>query len=179
MNDRYYINLDGADQGPFTLKQLQGLWNAGRIHSETPYWKDGFQSQLKLEDIIERLEPKKSNSGNGTGGVPLPTHKPYRRPILSTLYYFCAIVCLVVGLGTAFMMTRNSTIEQLGMGYAPVGMGVSAIVTALIFFGLGQVVEYFARTAYYAEQLAGTVPICTLDLKEGIRHTLRSVMSSE
>jgi hypothetical protein len=65
----YYLLLDGAQTGPFTLAQLIGMWQARRITPLTLYWEEGNADWLPLHNIVPLLEmPARS-----AAVVPAPT----------------------------------------------------------------------------------------------------------
>jgi membrane protein YdbS with pleckstrin-like domain len=52
----YYLLLDGAQSGPFTLAQLIEMWQARRITAVTLYWEEGNADWLPLHNIAPLLE---------------------------------------------------------------------------------------------------------------------------
>jgi hypothetical protein len=60
----YYLWINEAQAGPYTLQQLQSMWNAGQITALTPYWQEGKPEWLTLNDLLAELEP-------GTPAAPL------------------------------------------------------------------------------------------------------------
>jgi membrane protein YdbS with pleckstrin-like domain len=53
----YYLWINEAQTGPYTMHQLQEMWNAGQITAMTPYWQEGQSDWLLLNTIIAQLEP--------------------------------------------------------------------------------------------------------------------------
>ena len=88
----YYLWLNEAQAGPYTLQQIQSMRNAGQITPETPYWQEGDAEWKSLSNILSEIEPKKKaesvlartavirpfeqtivrKSGNLTGASPAP-----------------------------------------------------------------------------------------------------------
>ena len=54
----YYLNEDGKDSGPFTLGQLQSMWQIGKITAATSYFSEGMNEWRQLADMIPALESK-------------------------------------------------------------------------------------------------------------------------
>lgn len=55
----HYIQAAGEQTGPFTLSQLQSMWQSGSLTRETLHWMDGYTEWMPLEYILEDLEPRK------------------------------------------------------------------------------------------------------------------------
>ena len=55
----YYLWLEGAQAGPFTLQQVQAMWNAGQITALTLYWQEGSPEWLPLNNILSIVEPSR------------------------------------------------------------------------------------------------------------------------
>ena len=54
----HYILTGDERKGPFTIGQLQAMWNSGQVTSETQHWMDGYSEWLPLDFIREDLEQK-------------------------------------------------------------------------------------------------------------------------
>jgi membrane protein YdbS with pleckstrin-like domain len=52
----YYLLLDGAQAGPFTLAQLIEMWQARRVTPVTLYWEEGNPDWLPLHNIAALME---------------------------------------------------------------------------------------------------------------------------
>jgi hypothetical protein len=52
----YYLLLEGASSGPFTLSQLIELWQAHRVDALTLYWEEGNADWLPLHNIAPLLQ---------------------------------------------------------------------------------------------------------------------------
>lgn len=52
----YYLWLNEAQAGPYTLQQVQSMWNAGQITALTLYWQKGNAEWQPLGDIISKIE---------------------------------------------------------------------------------------------------------------------------
>jgi hypothetical protein len=53
----YYLWLNGAQAGPYTLQQVQSMWSAGQITALTLYWQEGKADWKPLGEIISEIEP--------------------------------------------------------------------------------------------------------------------------
>jgi membrane protein YdbS with pleckstrin-like domain len=53
----YYLWLNEAQAGPYTLLQVQSLWNEGQITALTLYWQEGNADWAPLSDIQSIIEP--------------------------------------------------------------------------------------------------------------------------
>lgn len=62
----YYLLLDQAQSGPFTLAQLIEMWQAHRIDALTLYWEEGNADWLPLHNIAPLLQVP----GQAAGPVP-------------------------------------------------------------------------------------------------------------
>lgn len=56
---KHHLMLDGQNKGPYTIGQLQNMWNSGAVTSETQHWMDGYTEWLPLDFIREDLEASK------------------------------------------------------------------------------------------------------------------------
>jgi hypothetical protein len=70
----YYLWLEEKQAGPYTLQQVQALWNAGHITALTLYWQEGRADWQPLGDIISEIEPSQ---------VPAPTMETVPIPQLA------------------------------------------------------------------------------------------------
>lgn len=53
----HYLLIDNERKGPFAMSQLQSMWHAGTITSETLHYMDGYTDWCPLEYIREDLDP--------------------------------------------------------------------------------------------------------------------------
>jgi TM2 domain-containing membrane protein YozV len=53
----HYVMFEGERKGPYTIGQLQSMWNNGTITSETQHWMDGYNEWMPLDYIRDELEP--------------------------------------------------------------------------------------------------------------------------
>jgi membrane protein YdbS with pleckstrin-like domain len=73
----YYLLLDGAQTGPFTLAQLIEMWRAQRITPLTLYWEEGNADWLPLHNIAPLLEmPERSAIAASPPTLPRPSPQP-------------------------------------------------------------------------------------------------------
>jgi membrane protein YdbS with pleckstrin-like domain len=72
----YYLLLDGAQTGPFTLAQLIELWRAKRITPLTLYWEEGNADWLPLHNIAPLLEVPDRAAAGAPPTLPKPSTQP-------------------------------------------------------------------------------------------------------
>jgi membrane protein YdbS with pleckstrin-like domain len=73
----YYLLLDGAQTGPFTLAQLIEMWRARRITPITLYWEEGNADWLPLHNIVPLLEmPERAAAAGSPPTLPKPSTQP-------------------------------------------------------------------------------------------------------
>jgi len=53
----YYLWLNDAQAGPYTLHQVQSLWNEGQITALTLFWQEGNADWQPLSTIQSTIEP--------------------------------------------------------------------------------------------------------------------------
>jgi len=56
----YYLWLNEAQAGPYTLQQVQSMWNGGQITALTLFWQEGKAEWEPLGNILSEIEPKKA-----------------------------------------------------------------------------------------------------------------------
>jgi len=67
----YYLWLNEAQAGPYTLQQVQSLWNEGQITALTLFWQEGNPDWQPLSTIQSVIEPpKRDTSQDKTAIVP-------------------------------------------------------------------------------------------------------------
>lgn len=75
MTDGYYLHINGAQEGPFTLKQLQDRWRMRRgINRDTLFFQEGMGEWIPLSTIEDELAPPRSTA------VQTYTHSPASVP---------------------------------------------------------------------------------------------------
>jgi TM2 domain-containing membrane protein YozV len=52
----YFIDQNGETKGPYTIRQLQSMWNAGGITGRTMYCQEEDSEWRALSTIVEQLE---------------------------------------------------------------------------------------------------------------------------
>jgi predicted Zn finger-like uncharacterized protein len=50
---KWHLVLDGAQKGPFTLKEIKNLYSEGKINFDTYAWRSGFSNWMYIKDIQE------------------------------------------------------------------------------------------------------------------------------
>jgi TM2 domain-containing membrane protein YozV len=71
----YYILQDDKQTGPYTVKQLRSMWNAGQLTAETFYWREGMSEWTPLRGVIDKLEHPLPQPMSQTGPVIVTTRK--------------------------------------------------------------------------------------------------------
>lgn len=120
MNVKHYLLLDNISQGPYTLNQLRGMWQAGQVTSETLHHMDGYAEWHPLEIILEDLEPPALASAYRSAGPPRPVILAKSRGVYVLLglfvlglfgahnfyagRYFSGVLQLVITLLTAWLV---------------------------------------------------------------------------
>jgi len=72
----YYLLLDGAQTGPFTLAQLIEMWRAKQITPLTLYWEEGNADWLPLHNIAPLLEVPDRAAAASPPTLPRPSTTP-------------------------------------------------------------------------------------------------------
>ena len=47
-----YLLKDNQQRGPFTLDQVEKMWNAGSLTAVVPYWHEGMSDWRQLEELF-------------------------------------------------------------------------------------------------------------------------------
>ena len=59
MNEQYYINVNGEQQGPFTYEKVQALLCIGEIPEDALLWKEGMETWIPVSQYkAEQEQPK-------------------------------------------------------------------------------------------------------------------------
>jgi len=66
----HFLFLEGEQKGPYTISQLQAMWRAGAITSETQHFMDGYSEWMPLEIIVPDLEPPEPVRGMQAAAMP-------------------------------------------------------------------------------------------------------------
>jgi membrane protein YdbS with pleckstrin-like domain len=66
----YYLWLNDAQAGPFTLHQVQSMWNDGQITGLTLFWQEGNEDWVPLNTIQSTIEPVRPADLEKTAIVP-------------------------------------------------------------------------------------------------------------
>lgn len=68
----HFLFLDGQQKGPFSMSQLQSMYQSGAITRETPHFMDGYTEWMPLEIIVPDLEPAPQPQRSYAAGPPRP-----------------------------------------------------------------------------------------------------------
>jgi TM2 domain-containing membrane protein YozV len=68
----HFLFLDGQQKGPFSMSQLQSMYQTGAITRETPHFMDGYTEWMPLEIIVPDLEPVPQPLRSYAAGPPRP-----------------------------------------------------------------------------------------------------------
>jgi membrane protein YdbS with pleckstrin-like domain len=66
----YYLWLNNAQAGPYTLLQVQSLWKEGQITALTLFWQEGNADWQPLSTIQSTIEPVRDVSQDKTAVMP-------------------------------------------------------------------------------------------------------------
>lgn len=55
-SSQVFVSIGGADQGPYTMKQLRKMWDSGAITANALYWIEGMEEWKELAPIVETQE---------------------------------------------------------------------------------------------------------------------------
>ena len=66
----YYLWLNDAQAGPYTLLQVQSLWREGQITALTLFWQEGNADWQPLSTILSTIEPARDISQDKTVVMP-------------------------------------------------------------------------------------------------------------
>jgi len=72
----YYLWLNEAQAGPFTIGQVQNMWNQGSLTALNLYWQEGMAEWRPLGEIIAKIEPRPKTQQLAQGVpeiAPMPT----------------------------------------------------------------------------------------------------------
>ena len=77
----YYLHVNGAQTGPYTLKQLRAMWADGSATGETFFWHEGAADWAPLQTMAAQLQAAKLPSAIESSIQPAePRQYPPRRP---------------------------------------------------------------------------------------------------
>ena len=118
----YYLLLDGAQSGPYSLGQLIEMWQAHRVDALTLYWEQGNADWLPLHNIAPLLQvPEPAAVPPPTPGSPVFAPAADEQVVWSgrpTLWFwtgelFWGVLLSVVLIGIPFLIhvfwARNTT----------------------------------------------------------------------
>lgn len=57
--ESYYLHLGGAQQGPYTIRQIDHLVNSGLISAETLYWCEGLDQWQPVTTLVTLRKKRK------------------------------------------------------------------------------------------------------------------------
>jgi TM2 domain-containing membrane protein YozV len=128
----YYLWLNDAQAGPYTINQLRGMWQAGQITAQTLYFTEGMTDWAALAAIAAMLEESKSTAPAVTVNNTDSTAKlimfeaQKKSPALA-----CVLNFFFPGIG--YMYCGKVVLGLI------VFLLINAVVTLLAFFTLGLV----------------------------------------
>lgn len=67
---KYFVMLGGERKGAYTLGQMQAMWNAGTLTSETLFWQEGLSSWEPVSAIQSDIEAAPQPSPIVASGQP-------------------------------------------------------------------------------------------------------------
>ena len=51
----YLVRLQGVERGPYTLSQLQSMWQSGVLTADAQYWQGGVDHWMPITSIMSSL----------------------------------------------------------------------------------------------------------------------------
>ena len=54
----FYLNLQGEQRGPYTIKHIDHLLNSGLISRDVLFWREGLEQWLPVTDLVVLRKPK-------------------------------------------------------------------------------------------------------------------------
>jgi membrane protein YdbS with pleckstrin-like domain len=119
----YYLLLDGAQAGPYSLGQIIEMWRARRVDALTLYWEEGNADWLPLHNIAPLLQVPESAAIRpplpaSSGGAPAAADEQVVWSGRPTLWFwtgelFWGALLSIVLIGIPFLIhvfwARNTT----------------------------------------------------------------------
>lgn len=113
------------------------------------------QAPFELQPV--KIEEKKKQADKKAVAKKILTAKPnansdYKMPILSSIFKVIGYLCIVffcIALVMTFMQDHSGPYSQ-----SPVVLMITFAIYALFNFGVAQIIEYFAKTAHFAEKIS-------------------------
>jgi len=106
--DIFYILVDQATKGPYTLNQIKTMWSAGSVTVQTMFLQENTSEWMPLRSILHKLEPPPIVASDSVNNPPvLQTPKGKVQTIESTgkgwkaLQVF-SVLLIIVGFFTLF-----------------------------------------------------------------------------
>jgi hypothetical protein len=59
-HEAFYVNVQGEQKGPYTLRHLDHLLNSGLIPVDTTYWTEGMENWQPLTDLVQLRDHPRS-----------------------------------------------------------------------------------------------------------------------
>jgi uncharacterized RDD family membrane protein YckC len=116
----YYLMLNGAQAGPFSLEQLKSLWTEGQANAQTLFWQEGMPEWKPLQSIQHLIADGGESSGTRViGGF-------WRR---LAAYALDSFILLVVGFVLSLFLRH--VFMQMGAWGLLIGL-----TSAGLYFGL-------------------------------------------
>lgn len=57
--ERYFLHVDGAQRGPYTVRQIGHMVNSGIVHSGAMFWCEGLEQWQPVTQLIEPKQARK------------------------------------------------------------------------------------------------------------------------
>jgi len=84
----YHITVQGEQKGPYSLSQLQSMWESGTITSDSLYWNTESEEWKPIKELVEAPPPvleEQPESGDEdwhVSNIALPVVNEARPPTL-------------------------------------------------------------------------------------------------
>ncbi len=159
MNDAYFLAVNGQQTGPFSLAQVQEMWQAGMVSAQTLSWCKGepdWQPLGQLLSAIGAVPPAAYPSGAVGAvapyypgavmvGYPVVTSGlAITSFVLGLLSFLCYFTCLP---GIVFGHIALSQIKRSGGLVGGRGFAVVGLVISYVFVGIFALIILFITAA--------------------------------
>ncbi len=59
VHELWWISKDGENEGPYTVQQIESMWNAGSLNAKTLCCREGDAAWLSVLNLIQQRSPKR------------------------------------------------------------------------------------------------------------------------
>ena len=175
---KYFVMLGGERKGPYTLGQMQAMWNAGTLTSETLFWQEGLSSWEPVSAIQSDLEAAPQPAPIvASGQPPQPTPPAQHDQIIYADESVTVTTNRVSIQGTTYAL-RNITSVKMEATKPGFGCAVVPIVLGVLIL-IGSVVGNSLFVAVFIGGVPVAVGVFLLLTRKPIFHVRISSASGE